>query len=351
MARAELLVGRAMELPAWGAELAAWRARSLAELLVQAKLTGDDALVAAVDEVAPTLTAVPGRLAWRLRAVRRAHGGLPGSYPDADPGPATGRERERPPARRVRDAARRLARALDALDSPGAPAGEPASSQRKPAIRTGRDVERSLRTVAQLRPEGDRTHRCQVVPFDKTLIWRGWCHDGQRPVLAYTGQAHTPAELDMMYGLHAGVHLDHMAGLDAAGPGTAIVDIQFGGGLLVAEAVAMTVELMTLLAPRDGLAADRRTFLRNAVIDRISRTPGLATSLSADASRSPTLTEVAGRTPTVEFRSLPTLAAAYLTGPFDLAEQGFRHPLIPRPLAAELARRWQEAASHPGLSG
>jgi hypothetical protein len=68
------LLALAMDVPASGVEADDWRARNLAELLVQAAVTGDAALVAKVDRAVEDIPAASARFAWRLAALREIAG-------------------------------------------------------------------------------------------------------------------------------------------------------------------------------------------------------------------------------------------------------------------------------------
>jgi hypothetical protein len=152
-------------------------------------------------------------------------------------------------------------------------------------------------------------------------------------------------------GIHNGAHLDHLAALvdgeeREAGHGAGPVsrpwrpkEIEFGAGLMVAESYAMSVELLAvaecLLA---GRLAEARE-LRAGLVSRMGRIPGYRDWRARRPATSASAAEACGDH-VVEFATLPTLAARYVTGPLDLIARGWRDPLIPPVLAERIRTRW-----------
>jgi hypothetical protein len=404
----------AMDVPARGPEAAAWRVRGLAEstlqaLTLQELATGMEApLLAAVDVAAATILAAP--FADRLVELRRYAGPVPAGYPaPCPPAPPA------PPPRAVVEAAQRLAALLDTVTagmaswpgtvgsgavngadpacgstpnggtaSSGPQAGRgagttwPASGTTEPAATQAAGeaavplevstVAADLDRLAAIRPFGRLGHACRRLAVDPRLVWRGWLLLEETPVFCVPAQPLTPTAAAMMFGLHVGVHLDHLAELSAArGPAIA-ARLQFGAGLLVAESVAMAVELSLLADPANALGASERRFLAAAAVDRLSRLPGIANWGRRAAPDSPAMAAAcaaasagspagsarlpggSARVPggsaggsggsAGEFAALPTLAAAYVAGPFQLAARGFEHPLVPAEVWHALVARW-----------
>jgi hypothetical protein len=162
-------------------------------------------------------------------------------------------------------------------------------------------------------------------------------------------------------GVHNGAHLDHLAALvdgerraggSEGGHESGRLnrpwrpwrpwrpkEIEFGAGLMVAESYAMSVELLAvaecLLA---GRLAEARE-LRAGLVSRMGRLPGYRDWRARRPATSAAAAEACGDH-VVEFATLPTLAARYVTGPLDLIARGWRDPLIPPALAERIRTRW-----------
>jgi hypothetical protein len=118
--------------------------------------------------------------------------------------------------------------------------------------------------------------------------------------------------------------------------------VEFGQGLVVAEAYAMATEILatveSLLAGETHLVND----LRSGLIERIGRIPRYGERLSSSRERSPALDEAAA-VPSVEFTALPYLAGGYVTGPLQLLSRASPPPLLPARLHEALRQRWAAA--------
>jgi hypothetical protein len=317
----DVLVRRALD--AVGVDL---QLRGLGELLLQAAATGDEPLVEAVDRAVCTMPAGSERFVRRLRSVRTLCGPVPVGYPaGGHPVPAAAA-----PPERMRWLAGRLARWGDAAlgADPGVAgvavpidAGYAASLLER--YRTGRPAGRS------------HPGACRDLRVPVELTWRTWWWaDGPNLGVAPWSM---PAERHaVMCGVHAGAHLDHLALLaEEQGPGVA-VGLQFGSGVFVAEAVAMTVEYVM-----GARHPEVRAVVRRGLIERLARLPGLNDWGLAVAPGSAVMAE-AVETIDQEFPSLPGLAAAYTIGPLLLAERCFVHPLVPAGLRTALAGAWRD---------
>jgi len=403
---ASRLVALAMGVPAHGPQAAAWQVRGLAELTLQAVTTGEAPLLAAVDAAAATIPTAP--FADRLAELRRHAGPVPARYPVPCPAAPPA-----PPPPAVLEAARRLAAVIDAAtgglaaDGPAmygtaatadsdtadgdAASGGVATQGAVSGVEVPLDVatvDGDLTRLAAVRPFGRPGHACRPLTVDSRLVWRGWFLLDRTPVFCVPAKPMTPTAAAMMFGLHVGVHLDHLAVLAAArGPATA-ARLQFGAGLLVAESVAMAVELSLLADPASALGASERRFLTAAAVDRLSRLPGIeawgrlaapdspamAAACAAasagspgrsagwsgrsawppgESSRSASASAASPSGSAAEFAALSTLAAAYVAGPFRLAARGFAHPLVPAEARHALLAGWAavERAEHAAPAG
>ncbi|MER6790640.1 hypothetical protein [Amycolatopsis mediterranei] len=165
------------------------------------------------------------------------------------------------------------------------------------------------------------------------LTWRGWLATGCGPLFAATPRLITEAQLRVWLGLHVGTHLDLLA--RSAAP----VRWQFGRRLLAAEALATAVEISAYLISE---RPDEIAVLRAGLIERLSRLPGIGEWGPRAAASSPSMASAATMS-SPEFVALPTLACAYVAGPFVLAEKRFRSRGVPQEYADALDRRWRRA--------
>lgn len=417
-AQAQLL-RLAMDVPASGGEADDWRTRNLAELLLQAAVTGDAVLVAHVDGAAAGIREAAPRFVRRLDALRAIAGRAtrcgartatwpadigPAPQPQPQPQPwaiglavASGmghrvghrarhadetRPEGQPEADIGRTGLRRRVTGRTVLGRmvtgggqagpptlagypearAGAPPAAPAPppevraaavkmarladrhAPRRPYVAGGRrlagaaEVRAMLDRLAHARLGTQHRHRCVPVPVGSGLIWRGWFLDAAGPVLAFAPLPQPPAEVAMMQGFHSGVHLDHLGALVSEGRPEAARRLQFGRGLLVAESAAMAAELIGLVGG-GSIDQEERAFLHASLLDRLARLPRIGEWGPRAAPGSAAMRAAAGRA-NHEFATLPTLAAAYVAGPFLLAERGFRHPLLPAEISRSLAGRW-----------
>ncbi len=327
------LVRLAMEVPARGREADDWRTRGLAEVLVHAAVTGDGALVDAVDEAVAHVPNATPRFSDRINRLRAMWGAVPRGYP----GPSAARPLAPATPLEVQRAAVTMARFAD-NHVPRAVAGDG-----PPSLTDATRTEWWLRRTAPLRGCEPESGVCVDTELPSDLLWRAWLLDGMTPVLAVPSGRHTDVEVAMMSGLHVGFHLDHLAALVATGRVGAATRLQFGAGLLIAESAVMAAELAAL-ADREHVAEAQRAFLWRAVVDRLSRIPGIEHWGRAALPGSQTMAAATVVHP--EFHTLPTLAAAYVAGPFRLAARGFRHPLLPMSITGFLDSRWVALVRH-----
>ncbi|MET7483855.1 hypothetical protein [Streptomyces sp. NPDC005538] len=327
------LVELAWDVPASGQEATDWRCRGLAELLLHAVVRGDRRLLRSVDRAAVRLAPAHHRFADRLRGLRGAVGRVPAGYPRP-------REHDLPPcgpAAGVRRAAVALARLCDRQGGPPSPAPLPPES-----VVDAAEAADALDRLAGLRPLGLRGHTCLRAPVPAELIWRGWLVQGAEPVFVVAPHALPGSRIETSFGLHVGVHLDQVRDLVGLGLHEWAVRLQFGEGLLVAESVAMTAEILALAAPSRPLGIELSEALRTGIVERLARLPRLARWGVDLAPGSATMLAAAERHDR-EFPTLPRLAEAYVVGPFHLATASFRHASISPRLRRSLVEGWRRA--------
>ncbi|WP_156045658.1 hypothetical protein [Herbidospora cretacea] len=285
----------ARDVPASGAEAAAWTVRGWAEIALGCALLGPAAFDGLDAVVRATGIRHGGPAADRLRALRARCGPVPRGYPDAaDPGPVAA------PGEETREACRRLAAWCATIPDGDGPA------------RT-RPVRDHLRWGERHRPSATRVFTVVDGSRFAGLAWRTWMRlPGEHGlVTVLVDRTHrAPEPLRRVWrGVHDGAHLDHLA---ACGD-----DVEFGRGLLAAETYAMAVELVALAETTDPVV---RRVLKHGVRERVARIHGHP-----------------------ELGRLPTLAAVYVTGALRLlggAAEG-----VPEELREPLLARWVRATT------
>ncbi|HEU5030424.1 MAG TPA: hypothetical protein VFV01_36315 [Spirillospora sp.] len=317
----------AFDLPAYGAEWERWAVRGLSEVALGCALAGDPEVTAEFDAVvrAARLGAA-GPAAARLRRVRALLGPVPDGYPDAEPGPAV------PRPKAIEPGARRAAGALCAFCT-GVLEGLGGRSPRTGGGCAGPLVESTagaLRWGAGLRPSPAPCGGLRIVPSPGPgLVWRSWMRlaaaTGPETVVVERPPLAPPLSRLVWRGLHDGAHLDHMAALARTDP-SAPLPIEFGAGLLLAEAYAMAVEIVAAAGPALAENAPVAREICHGLLERVGRLPG--------GGRGPT-------PPAGEFGGLPTLAAAYVAGPLRLLAGATGG--LPPDLASGLRRGWERA--------
>jgi len=335
------LVRLATDVPADGLEADDWRVRGLAEVLVQAHLTGDLGLVAAVDRAAADVTTASPRFAVRLRGLRERIGPLATPYPAERHGPAP---RAREPAPAVQEGAVRLAGFADGWLAALAPARRVAAPRlpAEPVVARAARLEPIIGEMAALRPAG-WPHHCVDLAGVTGLTWRTWMLVNGRPVLAVVPFILSSDKVTQWFGIHVGTHLDHLAALVEEAGAERAAALQLGAGVLVAEAVAMAVELTVPGLVRDGaMHPGALGVWHEGIVERLARLPRLREWGPRQAPASPTMA-AATAAANPEFATLPAFAAAYVAGPFDLANGGFVEPLVPSRLRRALREAWRSA--------
>ncbi|MFI6324086.1 hypothetical protein ACIBG8_41630 [Nonomuraea sp. NPDC050556] len=237
--------------------------------------------------------------------------------------------------------ARRLV-ALRARAGP-VPAGYPragtiAPLPRDPAVAAASAALRAFLRAVQLREPGPgrnmsateelawgRRHRptpgSVPVLLDGTecagALWRAWLRlPTDEPALVVAPRPVVPARSRVWRGIHEAAHLDHLAAGEH--------DVEFGAGLLTAEAYAMAVEIVALVTCVLEGDQDEAWWLREGLAERCARAAGDHTG---------------------EFAALPCLAAAYVTGALALLGGRDVGDEPPACLVADLTWRWGEACA------
>jgi len=323
-------VERLLDVPADpdSVETASWILRGMSEaaLFAVAQSHAIEPLDDAVGALGARGRRGDPKFAARLRELRTILGPLPSAYQslgrDWSPQPRPG-----PPDTQKATAYCRLADLVDRSGPP--PSGQAVSA----ADGHGRAA---LLDRDRWRPGAHPTAGVRFVrtDIDPSLAWRVWTRaaDGV-PVIVLVAEKLTPTVNDVWWGIHNGTHLDHISHLEATGHDATV--IEYGHGLLAAESLAMSVELLAGLETSDSGVA---RVVWEGLVERLARlpVPDVASSPTAEAARNAT---------DQEFTALPTLARAYTTGAVELLASGFHHPLIPVAYRTALVDRWNSLAA------
>ena len=217
------------------------------------------------------------------------------------------------------------------------------SSSLSPPVRIGVDAPPALFAEAaalhKLPPPSINTVSCDAVaPY----LWRRWFRfptttDGYASFLLCPTENSSWQQAIVWTGTHDATHLLH---LDSMPTGLTPAPIEFNEGLVLAESVAMTVELLTASIARKRQSACLIVLWRG-LAERLARVPGIVEALRSAQPASPTATLVCNNRDE-EFLGLATLASAYSIGPLRLARKDFEHPLIPPQLKSVLSSAWTE---------
>lgn len=335
---AALSAGR---VPAAGREAVDWTVRGWAEIALGCLVSQLPLAMQGLDDIV-RLSRIPcaGPYAKRLRALRQLAGPVPHWYFAEEP-PAFAAP---PLADDVARACRQIGEFCDALQARVSAARSTHAPERGLPLWTS--AEDHLRWGERFRPS-PRVRQYVVcdMPVPAELVRRSWMRlpgtDSARIVLVYpTGTPAATYRQRIRQGIHNGAHLDHLAACTAVqDPPSSPAEIEFGSGLTVAEAYAMSAEILAaaecLLASRTAEARQ----LHRGLVSRIGRVPGYR-EWYARQGRGPRALELADSDRVDEFAVLPTLAGHYLTGPLRLIANGWDDRLIPAGLAETARRRW-----------
>ncbi|HEV2347322.1 MAG TPA: hypothetical protein VGS97_24725 [Actinocrinis sp.] len=334
----------ACRVPASGREAADWAVRGWAEVALGcAALGGGDAFQGLDEVIQASQVACSGPFAPRLRALRSLGGELPGCYHGA-PSAAAGTA---PLPEAVARACVVLAEYCDGLDSAlsrlpgggGSAAEPPAWATTADHLRWGERFRASAGTR--------RWYSVLSAAVPAELVRRAWMRlpvaDAQNIVLIRpVGGVEATVRQRVRQGLHNGAHLDHLAALASQDAATlwSPSAIEFGSGLLVAEAYAMSSEILAAAeCTIAGRGAEARELYRG-LVSRMGRIPGFGVWRSRYPA-GPAALRCAEAERSAQFATLPTLAAQYVTGPLRLIGRNWADPLIPAPLAQRARTRWK----------
>ncbi|SDY98895.1 hypothetical protein [Tessaracoccus flavus] len=180
------------------------------------------------------------------------------------------------------------------------------------------------------RPASKPTHGVNFVPTSvpPSLTWKVWTYSAEPTVIIVDEKLTVPMG-DIWWGVHNATHLDQIKHVADAGRNPN--EIEYGEGLLAAESLAMTVEM---LAGLEGRGTPAARVVWEGLAERLARMP-IPSELS-----SPTVVQ-ARQLADPEFGALPTLASAYTTGAIRLLESRFEHELIPPTLRESMLVRWR----------
>jgi len=306
-------------------ELATWVARNLAELALLVEVA--DGPVGVLDAAvhAAGLERASPRFTKRLRGIRARLGAVPAFYPN-------GTVRQKPPAplssieKAACGALLDFAEGFQGHLDLAAPTTSAMGGHGRAAV----EARATWRGI----PSARRPIRYIELDIPGDLVWRAWMtHPDGSVVRVVNDERLTDSAFDIWWGVHDGTHLDHLAGFATAGP----APIEYGAGLLVAEALTMSMELLAGVESAGDPSIEAQ--VRSGILERLGRLP----SLFSD----PDLGEraqAAGVEPESEFTDLPTLARAYVVGPLLVLGGREESPFIPVDLRFHLRRRWTEAA-------
>ncbi|MES2093600.1 MAG: hypothetical protein V4531_07300 [Actinomycetota bacterium] len=330
----------ASAVPAVGAERQSWITRNLTEFALMLEIA--DAPAELLDKLVQDhdLSLANRRHTDRLRRLRERRGAVPVWYPQGSIGDDTAHDDAVQTVRpEVVSAARAILAFAEQLEAalPGGPGPE--------LEVTGGHGEAAVVARADWRPlpAPATPHTFVDVDIPPDLIWRAWMVLPDRGITrVVTGQHLTQTDMDVWMGVHDGIHLDHVACFDT----TTTTPIEFGSGLLVTEALAMSGEL---LAGAEALAAGDLTTqvtVRAELIERVGRLLPELTEPGPCADLVARLNVTADR----EFPALPTVARAYVVGPIRMIAGGFTDPLIPDSVSTLFRDRWARAElAHPAV--
>ena len=311
------------------AERASWHLRGLAECALFAVATHQDteALDAGVAALGPQGAIADPTFADRLRALRSRLGPPPAPYLRLGKDWAA-------PVRSPSPDPSATARFCAIADLVGPGAAGPDMQPVSAANGYGIDA---LRRREAWRAGAGPFADVAVVPIGvpAELAWRVWASStAGKPLVVVVAEELDPRAMDVWWGVHNGTHLDHIWHM--AGSGRDPLDIQFGRGLLSAESLAMSAELLAGFESSDPTV---RATIWDGLVERVARlgVPEEDPSACAAAAR---------RQSDHEFTALPTLSMAYTVGVVELLRCRFHDPYIPSPLAEATAARWDAVLDH-----
>ncbi len=319
----------AIDVPARSSrESSAWTCRGLAEvaLMMQISKQNPELLDRAVQHI--DLSDVPERFASRLRGLRLGFGEVPPYYP-------YGTEKVTHSSF-VADSVELDAMVLSDL-ADLLLFDRPSTSELQAVSALNGVGERAFYARAGWRPEGPKNGAVrfqELIGLDPALMWRGWMTTPSGVVMVVADERLDPARMDLWWGVHNGTHLDHLLATRSKEPNS----IEFGRGLLIAEALAMSAELLAGVEAFIAKDTPVCCAIGEGLVERIGRLRLPERHNAGDFYRRAVL---AG---SEEFSELPVLSEAYVVGPLNLIRARHADVLIPRRTMIAFEARWEKAA-------
>ena len=319
------LISAARNIPSeakW--EVASWRLRNACEAAVLVKLGLVPARV--IDEIArptdytlaaPHLTAELaswrkvcglGRLAAHQREAKRSRYPLPRDYSEC-------------------------ARILFDLGRTMLCHGEGLSSSPRHSIKSRGPG--TVELVASWRPTNSGEGDWLAVNLDRipaSMVRRSWFSTpDQGPIIITTNGFMPRDQLEVWWGIHNGAHLDLLSELGHL----SLREAEFGAGLLLSEAIAMSLEILAALETQAGKARYSLQVLGKGFIER------------ADRLQWRDQQQRTGRGAVAEYwAAIPKVAEAYVVGPIRLIGSGFNLVGCDSLNLQPIARRFREISEH-----
>ncbi len=167
------------------------------------------------------------------------------------------------------------------------------------------------------------------------LVRRGWMNlPMQGPTMLVVDQQLNEGKLDIWWGIHNGAHLDHLSWQPSNS-----AEVEFGNGLIVAEALAVSLEMLAAAETLIGIDNVCLFTIREGLIERAGRLP--LPKIETSSSAYLCAMNLGNR----EFYCMPTVAAAYIVETIRLIAHDFKAPTIPHFVSFQIARRWDNVAN------
>lgn len=322
-ARAAQALELAVSVPAGSAEAAAWRTRNLSELLLTFIVL--EGPIGLIDQAVANLdVSGPLRLRHRIYGLRQLAGMPPPQY--------SAIRVVAPPRLEVDGRLVACAQALIsfAANIPSAPIESGRVVSAKSGV--GDTCVREFSSWRAAGKGGGFEVRDTDVPAE--LIWRSWTGiDKARPTIFVPDELLDATRMDVWWGIHNGTHLDHLSALIAKGDDP--LTIEFGRGLLVAEAVAMVQEILAGAESVVRGTPQHGGIIAEGILERVARDPIISeyadVKIPASLHGNPVARD--------EFAWLPTLSRAYIEGGLRLIATDFVNQFIPLDMADALSRQ------------
>lgn len=309
-------------------EMSAWQCRGLTEIALCVLISGSgldqlDEQVANLD-----LTFAPQRFLTRLVGLRSMLGPVPDIYHrSAERLPSA-----QPSSEKVISDVRIACELADSLLQ--ASLRQEATGQKSALKGVGEAAFLARKPWRPASPDQNSVEFVEVPELDLSLLWRAWMTTPNGLKMVVPNQCLDPVRMDVWWGVHNGAHLDHLWLRKERGPSP----LEFGSGLLVAEALAMSSELLLSLESFHSGDFAVSNAVAFAIVERAGR---LDLPKLSGFGRS---YDVAAADESAEFVALPVLSEAYICGPLDLIRRQYVDALIPIEITEAFQSRWVEVA-------